>query len=78
MAEKMTTINLPGRPRGVGFMDYGDVPADKLIATYRRMALRDKEEAEAVLAASDADFRIVYVEGKLINRPIRVIQEGRR
>jgi len=75
-AEKMTTIRLPSG-LSAGFMDYGEQDAATMIATYRSMAERDKAAAEEILAASDADFRIEVVRGKLVERPVRLIQEGR-
>jgi len=53
MSEKMTSITLPGTQ---GFMDWGYKNRAEMITTYRRIAERQKVEAEKVLSAADDDF----------------------
>ena len=53
MSEKMTSITLPGTQ---GFMDWGYKSRAEMIAAYRKIAERQKVEAELVIAAADGDF----------------------
>lgn len=76
MSEKMTVIRLPSG-KSAGFMDYGEQDAATMIAAYRGLALRQREEADEILAAADSDFRIEVVRGKIVEHPIRTLQEGR-
>jgi hypothetical protein len=76
VSERMTTIRLPSGKDG-GFMDYGDKPADEMVAAYRQIAADMKERAEEILAAADSDFRIEVVRGVHVQHPVRLIQKGR-
>lgn len=76
MSEKMTVIDLPGQ-FGCGLMDYGDLPAEKMIADVRKMAADWRAKADAIEGAGDDDFRIRVVRGVHVQHPIRTLQEGR-
>lgn len=76
MSDIMTCITLPGS-KACGWMDYGRLLAADIIATYRQNAQRDKEAAEQVLAAADADFRIEIVRGVHVQHHVALIQDGR-
>mgnify|MGYP005864828449 CR=1 FL=1 len=77
MSEKMTVITLMGESRGAGFMDYGEVSAEKMIQEYRAIAKEKKRAAEQILAAKDEDFRIVVQRGKIVGHHIKTLQPGR-
>lgn len=77
MAEKMTSISLPGLRRGAGLAEYGTVPVADLIARYRRHAQLLFEEAEAVLNAADEDFHIETYNGVYVMRNRKTIQQGK-
>ncbi len=76
MSEILTRIRLPGKRHG-GFMDRGRHTAAAMIATMRRHAEYQKAEAEAVLSASDTDFRVDVVRGSCVQRVIEVLQTPR-
>lgn len=78
MTEKVTVITLPGLPNGAGLAEHGVEEASHMIAKYRDMARRQKEDADAILAASDEDFRVVVAKGIIVQRDRRVLQEGRK
>lgn len=73
----MTGITLPGHS-GSGFQDYGRKTVPEMIAALRRIAEHQKAEAEAILAASDDDFRVSTYIGSLVERNREVMQEGRK
>lgn len=58
-------------------MVHGRQSVEDMVRIYRTNAQRDLDRAQAVLAASDADFRVEYVEGVTINRNLETLQEGR-
>lgn len=72
MSERWTTITLPGSPYP-GLRDSGGLDAPAMIALAREYAAAGLASAQAVLAASDEDFRIVTER----NRSRTVVQEGR-
>ena len=74
MAERMTTITLPGVG---GFQDYGRQSVEHMIALYRTYAEHRLREAQAVLAAADQDFRVYTHTGVHVERDVAVLQEGR-
>jgi len=76
MTEKMTVIRLPSG-KDAGFMDYGEQTAEAMISTYRKMAADMRERADEIDAASDSDFRVEVVRGKIVEHPVHVLQEGR-
>jgi hypothetical protein len=47
-----------------------------MIAIIRRVALRQKDEAEAILAAADEDFHIETYRGVFVKNNREVIQAG--
>ena len=77
MSERMTVITLPGAGIGAGLADYGRIPAAKMIAMMRRYAEHQKQQAEAILAACDDDFRIETHVGTHVKHRREVIQEGK-
>lgn len=76
MSERMTSIHLPNLPYHAGRAEWGRVPAAEMIAIIRRSAERDKEVAEAILAAADEDFHIETYLGVNVKRNREVIQDG--
>ena len=75
MAERMTLINLPGK--SVGIANYGRRDVAEMLSMIRRHAVQMKEEAEAILAARDEDFRIETYVGIHRRRNIEIIQDHR-
>ena len=67
MSEKMTSITLPGTQ---GFMDWGYKSRAEMIATYRKIAERQKAEAELVIAAADDDFIVEQGYGMHVRRNV--------
>jgi hypothetical protein len=78
MSERMTSITLPGRPTGAGLADWGRRAVPEMIAQIRAKAAHDKAEAEAILAASDEDFRVDTYTGVHVQRNREVLQPGRK
>lgn len=77
MSDKMTVISVPGRPSGDSLMDWGDKTTAEMISFYRAYAARLRSRAEAIEKMSDEDFRIEIVRGRVVQHPIKVLQEGR-
>ena len=75
MSERMTSIDLPGVFNS-GWADYGRKTPAEMIAYMRRHAEDKKREAEAVLAAADADFRVETYRGIYVKRDREVLQAG--
>lgn len=73
----MTSIVLPGTPSIGGFAEWGKVPVAVMIAAHRLRAERMRADAEAILSASDDDFRIDTYVGPIAMRDRQVIQQGR-
>ena len=72
----MTAIRLPGLWGG-GIAEWDKVPVAEMIERYRDYAERMKKDAEEVLSASDADFRIETYRGPHAQRDRQILQEGR-
>jgi hypothetical protein len=77
MADRMTSIHLPGLASGSGLADWGRQDAATMIAQIRRYALQQKEWAEAILAAADEDFMVNTYVGVHVQRNREIIQKGR-
>jgi hypothetical protein len=77
MSDRMTAIHLPSIGRGAGRAEYGRISAGEMIAIIRRSAEIQKAEAEAILAADDADFQIETYVGLHVRRKRVVIQQAR-
>lgn len=77
MSDRMTAVYLPSLPRGAGRAEYGRLPASEMIAIIRRSAELQKAEAEAILAADDADFQVETYVGLHAQRRREVIQLAR-
>ncbi len=77
MSEKMTIISVPGRPNGDSFMEWGDKTASEMISAYRAYATHLRARVEAIEGMSDDDFRIAIVRGRIVQHPVRILQEGR-
>ena len=74
MSQRMTAIGLPSLRRGAGLAEYGLVPPSEMVATIRRYAEQQKLEAEAILAASDADFLVETYVGVHTKRQRQILQ----
>ncbi|WP_251151385.1 hypothetical protein [Cellulosimicrobium sp. Marseille-Q4280] len=72
----MTTITLPGTPYE-GLSDHGRRTAPQMIALAREYAASELASAQAALAASDEEFRVVTHRGIHRKTARDVIQEGR-
>ena len=70
MSEHRTTIKLEGTN---GFCDWGKKDRAEMISAYRRMAEKNKQEAEAVLLAKDDDFEVYQHKGLYRERQIVVL-----
>lgn len=75
MGARMTDIVLRGS--GAGLADWGRKTPDEMIEQIRAYARRQKAEAEAVLSASDEDFRVTTYTGVHVQRNREVLQEGK-
>ena len=75
MSERMTSIALPGR-LGSGYADYGRKSIAEMVALIRDRAALMKRDAEAILAAKDADFYVCTYRGIYVQRDRVVLQEG--
>jgi hypothetical protein len=58
-------------------MDWGDLPAEEMIKQYRAHAAHLREQAEAIEAAADQDFRVDVVRGPAVQHHVRNLQPGR-
>lgn len=78
MGERMTGIELRGnKAAGPGLAEWGRKTPAEMIELYRRYAAHQLAEAQAVLAASDEDFRVETYTGVHVHRNREVLQEGR-
>lgn len=76
MSERMTAIFLPGE-YGSGLADRGRKTVPEMIATLRAYAAQQKAAYEAILAASDDDFRVETYVGVHVQRERVIWQKGR-
>ena len=77
MSDRLTAIYLPSLRRGAGRAEYGRLTVSEMIAIIRRSAELQKAEAEAILAADDADFQVETYVGVHAQRQLEVIQQAR-
>lgn len=75
-SRQLTAIELPGIDRG--FADWGSFDPDEMIATYREQARQKLAEAQAVLDASDEDFRVITYVGPVAMNGLKVLRPGRK
>lgn len=78
MADRMTSIHLPGLRRGAGLADWGRKTPAEMTAQYRKNAQLHLDEAKAVLEAADADFHVETYVGVLVRRDRETLQEGKK
>lgn len=76
MTEKLTQIHLPGSLAS-GQADWGEKTVAEMIAQYRANAATWLKDAQDVLAAADADFRVTVVRGSIVQHPVKTLQQGR-
>lgn len=76
MADRFTSVHLPGC-WGCSIADYGRKTPEEMIALIRAHAENQKAQAEMVLAASDADFRVDTYFGFHVRNKREVLQDGR-
>lgn len=77
VSERMTAIDLPGQYNS-GFADYGRQSIDEMISRLRSYAQHCKDTADAILNASDGDFRIRTYVGHYVQKNTEILQEGRK
>ena len=77
MSERLTAIMLPGIA-GSGLVEWGRKTVPDMIAIYRALAKRQKEKAEAILAAADSDFYVDTYLGPYAMRNREILQYGRK
>lgn len=75
MSERMTAAHLPTLP-GSGWADYGRCEPSEVIASARRHARHQLDQALAVLTATDAEFEVETYVGVHSRRSREVIQEA--
>jgi hypothetical protein len=73
----MTSVHLPGMRQGAGIQDYGRKEPSEMIAMIKGYAQLRKEEAEAILQADDADFRVETYIGSWAQKKREIVQQGR-
>lgn len=73
MPERLTEIRLR---RDAGLADWGRKTVPEMIIQYRQFAERQKASAEAILSASDDDFRVETYLGPNAQRQREILQEG--
>lgn len=78
MSEKMTAIRLPSLPRGTGWAEWGYKEPSEMIAIIRELATIQLQQAQAILAADDADFMVETYKGPYAMRNRVVLQEGKK
>lgn len=71
----MTAIYLPGA-NGAGYADYGRQSVPDMILLIRNHAIVMRQQADAILAAKDADFRVESYLGVHVQRDRVILQEG--
>lgn len=76
MADRLTSITLPGLPNGTGYAEWGRKTAPEMVAIIRTQAERMKADAEAILAAADEDFQIETYLGVHVKNKREVIQQS--
>lgn len=77
MAERMTSIRLPGLRGGTGIADWGRKTPKEMIEMIRCKAEEDLKNSQAILAAEDSDFNIETYVGVHVQRSREVIQQGK-
>jgi hypothetical protein len=78
MSDRMTSVHLPGLNAGSGLADWGRKTPAEMISLIREHAAHQKQQAEAILAASDDEFRVETYVGVYVRRSKIVLQEGRK
>lgn len=71
MSELMTSIRIGDQ---AGRSDWGRKSRKEMIEEYRRIARRDKQKAEEILAASDDEFIVEQHRGLMIRHNIKRLQ----
>lgn len=77
MSEKMTLIDLRDRSVWSGIGEWGECSAAKMIERARGYAQHLRAQADLIDAAADEDFHIRIVRGRIVQHPVRTVQEGR-
>ena len=75
MAERMTSIHLPGLP-GAGFAHYGRHTPEHMISLIRQHAATELRIAQMILDASDEAFQVETYTGVHVQRNVEVIQKA--
>jgi len=77
MADRMTSIQLPGTSGNSALADYGRKTVPEMVELIRARAQAMKAEAEAILAAADTDFRVATYVGVYVQRDYVLLQRGK-
>lgn len=78
MSERMTGIELRGnKAAGPGLAEWGRKTPTEMIERYRQYARHQLAEAQAILSATDDDFRVETYTGVHVQRNREVLQEGK-
>jgi hypothetical protein len=75
MSDRMTSIKLPCR-FGCSVADWGMKSIPEMLELIRSYAKQNKAEAEAILAATDDQFRVETYVGVHVMRNREIIQES--
>lgn len=74
MSELLTRITLPSAAQSVGLMDWGELTTEEMIRQIRQRAEHLREEADAIMAAKNEDFRVDIVRGPHAQHHVRTLQ----
>lgn len=78
MSDRLTSIHLKGVDTDVGaWCEWGRKDTSFMLVALKERARRMKEQAEAVLAASDHEFTVRTYVGVHVQRKTEVLQWGR-
>ena len=77
MSERMTAINLPGT-WGAGIADHGRKTVPEMLVLVREYAESMRVTADAILSATDADFRVESYVGPYARRNLEILQQGKK
>ncbi len=77
MSDILTSITLPGCPKGWGYQDWGRQSVPAMIAMVRLQAANLRRQAEAIERAADEDFRVTIVRGSHVQHHVKTLQEGK-
>ena len=77
MTERLTKIELPGPSAFKGLLEWGNMAPVYMVKQARDLSRHLRAQADAIDAAADADFRVTFVDGSVIQRHVKTLQEGK-